>query len=141
MIWRRRLWRGPGHRAGPSLGMYILPTIPRVGAIFKDTALRGQCIVETWKAYVAERHEGFCFTLKILAGVCGDLLIFWLPKTSLLGKLSCSLTLPPTNLQQLPPSSVSLYPLYMELVCKLTLFHPSHLFFSNSCLLFSHYVI
>ena len=29
-------------------GMYVLPTIPAVGAaIFKDTALREQCVIET----------------------------------------------------------------------------------------------
>ena len=31
----------------PVLGMYVLPSGPTVGALFKDAALRGQCIVET----------------------------------------------------------------------------------------------
>lgn len=39
----------------PVLGMYALPTVPTVGAIFKDKALRGQCVVETTRAvYVTE---------------------------------------------------------------------------------------
>lgn len=38
-----------------SLGMYIVPTLPTAKAIFKDAALRGQCVVETiWTAYLTE---------------------------------------------------------------------------------------
>lgn len=29
------------------LGMYILPTFPTVGMVFKDTVLREQCVVES----------------------------------------------------------------------------------------------
>ena len=37
--------------------MYVLPAIPTVGAIFKDAALRKQCVTDTiWKVYVAELH-------------------------------------------------------------------------------------
>ena len=36
----------------PMLGMYVRPSVPMVGAIFKDTVLREQCIVETiWMIY------------------------------------------------------------------------------------------
>ena len=39
----------------PILGIYILPTGPTVGAIFKDTALRKQCDVEViCMVYVTE---------------------------------------------------------------------------------------
>lgn len=31
----------------PCLAMCILPTVPRVGAVFKDAALREQCVFET----------------------------------------------------------------------------------------------
>ena len=35
------------------LGMYILPSIPTIGAIFKDMALREHCVSETfWMVYV-----------------------------------------------------------------------------------------
>ena len=43
----------------PVLEMYILPTVPTVGAIFKAAALREQCVVETiWAVDVAEPREG-----------------------------------------------------------------------------------
>ena len=29
------------------LGMYTLPTVPTVGAIFKEAVLREQCVLET----------------------------------------------------------------------------------------------
>lgn len=51
------MWPPIGLRAGPwqleappsscNLGMYVLPTIPTLGAIFKDAALREECVVET----------------------------------------------------------------------------------------------
>lgn len=45
----------------PILGLYILPTVPKVGAIFKDVSLREQCVIETiWMAYMAEPSEGLC---------------------------------------------------------------------------------
>lgn len=52
---RTRLSGDPGAGPGkleapyptPVLGMYILPTVPTVGAIFEDAALRDQCVVET----------------------------------------------------------------------------------------------
>lgn len=55
IIERTRLSGDPGAGPGqseapypaPVLGMYILPTVPTVGAIFKDSALRDQCVVET----------------------------------------------------------------------------------------------
>ena len=41
------------------LGMYILPTVPTVGAIFKNAALRDQCAVETiWMVGVIEPSWG-----------------------------------------------------------------------------------
>lgn len=37
------------------LGMYILPSVPTVGDVFRDAAFREQCGVETiWTAYVTE---------------------------------------------------------------------------------------
>ena len=39
----------------PVPGMYVLPTIPTVGAIFKDAALREQSVAEIiWTVYVTE---------------------------------------------------------------------------------------
>ena len=41
------------------LGMYVLPTVPTVGAGFRDTALREQCAVETiWTVHVTESSSG-----------------------------------------------------------------------------------
>ena len=52
---------GPGHlgvpQPSPDLGMSVLLAIPTVGAIFKDAALRKQCVTDTiWKVYMAELH-------------------------------------------------------------------------------------
>ena len=39
----------------PVVGMYVLPTVLTVGAIFKDTALREQCVIESiWAVSIAE---------------------------------------------------------------------------------------
>lgn len=43
----------------PSLvfGMYILPIVPTMGADFKDSALREQCVTEImWMEYMMEPH-------------------------------------------------------------------------------------
>ena len=51
---------GPGplevpHPPHPVLGMYILPTVPTAGAIFKGAALRQRCVAETiWTVFVTE---------------------------------------------------------------------------------------
>ena len=43
----------------PVLGTYPLPTVPTVGAVDKDTALREHRAVETiWTAYVTEPRYG-----------------------------------------------------------------------------------
>ena len=47
----------PGRKKGlitaPVLGMYVLPNIFIVGAIFKNTALREKCTVETiWMVFM-----------------------------------------------------------------------------------------
>lgn len=45
------LQAGPGNQSllAPSLilGLYVLPTIPTAGAIFRDIVLREQCVAET----------------------------------------------------------------------------------------------
>lgn len=42
----------------PIFGMYALPNIPTVQAVFKDAAWREQCVVDTtWKVYVTESSE------------------------------------------------------------------------------------
>ena len=46
-----------GREAPPVFRTYVLLTVPMVGAIFKDAALRKQCVTDTiWKVYVAELH-------------------------------------------------------------------------------------
>lgn len=57
------LWPGPSQLEAPLpspiLGMYIIPTVPTVEAVSKDTALREQGGVETiWIAYVPEPSKG-----------------------------------------------------------------------------------
>ena len=45
--------------------MYVLSTVPTVGAIFKDRALREQGFVETvWTAHVTESTEDLSTALK-----------------------------------------------------------------------------
>ena len=62
---------GPGQREvpqpSPDLGMSVLLAIPTVGAIFKDAALRKQCVTDTiWKVYVAKLH---LFAVQLLSHV------------------------------------------------------------------------
>lgn len=54
--------RLPTH--SPGLGMYAFPTVPTVGAVFKDITLKEQCVVETlWMVYMPEPHEGLLHKL------------------------------------------------------------------------------
>ena len=51
--------------------------------------------LDTWLNFVKSSMQ----TFKILAGACGDLLLLWLPKISLVHKFSCLLNPPLTNLE------------------------------------------
>ena len=68
ICWRRS-WRGHDHwltseldpgngrhlTPSPVLGMHILPTVPTMGAVFKDGAMREQRVVETiWTVHTTE---------------------------------------------------------------------------------------
>lgn len=65
------------------LGIYALPTVPTVGAIFKDIVVLRPSALCTWLNPVKDSIQIF----KILAGRCGDLLVLQLPKASLLKPL------------------------------------------------------
>ena len=48
----------PGQSEAPDpklvFGMYVLPTVPTVGAIFKQEAMREQSVDTIWTVYVTE---------------------------------------------------------------------------------------
>ena len=69
----------------PDLGRYNLPTDHTVGTIFKDTASREQCVVETIRHWSQLRP---LYKLLILVGRYGDILVLWPPKTSLVSSLA-----------------------------------------------------
>lgn len=79
------------------LERYMLPTVPTVGA--SSRALREQCIVETggnmWWTQVKPLY-------KLLRCWCGDLLVAWWPRTSLVCKFPGLLNLSPASLECLP---------------------------------------
>lgn len=94
-----------------SLGLYILPTIPTMGALFKNTALREQCVLETtWLG-------SYCIWLNHIKTSVYTLR-FWQaeqrsthfadPKSSL--RSPSLLNPPPTNLEGLSHSCISLCP-------------------------------
>ena len=86
-------------RPSPALGRYTLPTVPTVGPIFKDAALREQCVVETtWMVYVTEPPLSLCVNLRFWRWVQRSTRL-WVAKTSLVCKFRCLLNLPPTNLE------------------------------------------
>lgn len=65
-----------GSSTPPVLGMYVLPTIPTVGASFKDTALREQCVADAgicdWTQLKVSIQN-----FKILTGRCHTRQTLW----------------------------------------------------------------
>lgn len=72
----------------PVVEMYILPIVPIAGAVFKDTALREQGIVETnWVEYMTEASfKTSIYTFKILADGSRGVLVLLQPKTRFICK-------------------------------------------------------
>lgn len=67
------------------LGRYLQPTIPILGAIFKDcNAWKEQCVAETmWTRNATDSFKTSIQIFKILVGRPGDLAILWMPRTDL----------------------------------------------------------
>ena len=69
--------------------------LAQVRAVFKDAALREQCIVETiWRVYVTKPCYSLHINFRILTGEYRDPLILWAPKTSFSCTFPCLLNLP-----------------------------------------------
>lgn len=98
----------------PNLGMSVLPTVPTLQAIFKETALKEQCVLRPFREYVwLKPVKG---SIQIEVGECGAGLVLQPPKIRLIHKFCflffCLLNLPPANLK-LFASFFGFYLLYM----------------------------
>lgn len=109
-----KTWLGFAHEPDPSSGRLLTPSLalgmrvrlpsllpefgPRTQLWDDDVVLRpsGQ---DTWWNPV----QASPYTFKILTGQCRDQLTIWLPKTSLVCKFHCFLTLSPTDVEWSAP--------------------------------------
>lgn len=105
-------WRLLTSPSPPILGMYILLTIPTLGAISR---------MQPWETNVLLRPSELCTwlnhlkasiqPLKVLEGRCRDLFILWLPKTTLYSNSLAYLNVHLRIWRGLPLSSVFPWPL------------------------------